>query len=137
PIKTTVLPNGLTVVRVPQNSPGIIAYYTVMRVGSRNEVEPEHTGFAHFFEHVMFKGTKKFPEGTREALLGKLGYSENAFTSDDITVYHLSGPSAPIEQLMAAESDRFKNLDYSEATFQTEAKAVLGEYHKNDAHPEL
>ena len=56
PLKTTVLQNGLTVVRVPFKSPRLVAYYSVVRVGSRNEVEPDHTGFAHFFEHVMFKG---------------------------------------------------------------------------------
>lgn len=137
PLKTTVLANGLTVVRVPFDSPGMVAYYTVVRVGSRNEVEPGHTGFAHFFEHVMFKGTKNWPEGTRDALLGKLGFNENAFTSDDVTVYHQTGPSSALEKLIEVEADRFRNLDYSEQTFQTEAKAVLGEYHKNAANPEL
>jgi zinc protease len=137
PLKTTVLKNGLSVTRVPFASPDQIAFYSVARVGSRNEVEPGHTGFAHFFEHVMFKGTKNFPEGTRDALLGKLGFSENAFTSDDVTVYHVTGPSSALPQLIEVEADRFMNLDYSEATFQTEAKAVLGEYHKNAANPGL
>jgi zinc protease len=108
-----------------------------VRVGSRNEVEPGHTGFAHFFEHVMFKGTKAWPEGTREALLGKLGFAENAYTSDDVTVYHVSGPSTGLEQLIEIEADRFKNLEFSEQTFQTESKAVLGEYNKSASHPSL
>src|SRR4051812_8865543 len=137
PYKTTVLKNGLSVTRVPFNAPEQVAYYSVVRVGSRNEVEKGHTGFAHFFEHVMFKGTKNWPEGTRDALLGKLGFSENAFTSDDVTVYHVTGPTSGLRQLIDVESDRFMNLDYSEATFQTEAKAVLGEYHKNAANPGL
>ncbi len=137
PMTTSTLPNGLTVTRVPFKSPGLVAYYTVVRVGSRNEVESGHTGFAHFFEHVMFKGTKKWPEGTRDALLGKLGFSENAFTSDDVTVYHVNGPSTSLDTLIELEADRFMHLEYSEATFQTEAKAVLGEYHKNAASPGL
>ncbi len=137
PLKTTVLKNGLSVTRVPFNSPGLVAYFSVVRVGSRNEVELGHTGFAHFFEHVMFKGTQKWPEGTREALLGKLGFSENAFTSDDVTVYFVNGPNSALGQLVEVEADRFMHLDYSEATFQTEAKAVLGEYHKNAASPAL
>ncbi len=136
-MKVTTLPNGLTVVRVPFSSPGLVAYYTVVRVGSRNEVEPGHTGFAHFFEHMMFKGTKNWPEGTREALLGKLGFNENAFTSDDVTVYHVNGPSKGLRELIEVEADRFKNLEYPEPSFQTEAKAVLGEYHKNAANPAL
>jgi len=135
--KTSTLKNGLTVVRVPFPSPGLIAWYSVVRVGSRNEVEPGHTGFAHFFEHIMFKGTKAWPEGSAEAMLGKLGFAGNAYTSDDVTVYHVTGPSSGLEQLIEIEADRFKNLDYGEATFQTEAKAVLGEYNKNAANPYL
>jgi len=60
-INKVVLENGLTVLSVPFDSPGIIAYYTVVRAGSRNEVEPGKTGFAHFFEHMMFRGTEKYP----------------------------------------------------------------------------
>ncbi len=137
PMQVSKLKNGLTVVRVPFNSPGLIAYYTVVRVGSRNEVEPGHTGFAHFFEHMMFRGTKKWPEGARGAMLGKQGFSENAFTSDDVTVYLVNGPSSGLEQLIDVEADRFMNLDYAEQAFQTEARAVLGEYNKNAANPAL
>ncbi len=137
PTKTSTLKNGLTVVRVPYASPGLIAYYTAVRVGSRNEVEKGYTGFAHYFEHVMFKGTDKYPAGSREKILGKLGFNENAYTNDDATVYHMFGPASALEQVIDLESDRFANLKYSEQTFQTEAKAVLGEYHKSAASPEL
>ncbi|HVR60812.1 MAG TPA: insulinase family protein, partial [Polyangia bacterium] len=51
------LPNGLQVVVIDYDSPGLVAYYTVVRAGSRNEVEPGKSGFAHFFEHMMFRGT--------------------------------------------------------------------------------
>lgn len=136
-LHTTRLPNGLTVVRVPFNSPGIVAYVTAVRVGSRNEVEPGRTGFAHFFEHMMFKGTKANPEGQRERLLGGYGFDDNAFTTDDITLYQVYGPTAGLEKLIALEADRFQNLEYSEPSFQTEALAVLGEYHKNAAGPDL
>src|ERR671916_641167 len=99
-LKTDRLPNGLTVVRVPYPSQGIIAYVTLVRVGSRNEVEPGKTGFAHFFEHMMFKGTKNNPEGTRERVMGTFGYDDNAFTADDVTVYYSYGPSAGLPQLI-------------------------------------
>lgn len=131
------LPNGLTVVRVPFKSPGLVAYHTVVRVGSRNEVEPGRTGFAHFFEHMMFKGTKNFPEGEREKVIAAYGYDDNAFTTDDITVYHSYGPTAGLLKLVQLEADRFRHLEYSEPAFQTEALAVLGEYHKNAAQPWL
>ncbi len=68
PLQVTKLDNGLTVVRVPFDSPGLVSYNTVVRVGSRNEVEANHTGFAHFFEHMMFKGHEELPRGrAREA----------------------------------------------------------------------
>lgn len=136
-LNTEKLPNGLTVVRVPYPSQGIIAYVTVVRVGSRNEVEPGKTGFAHFFEHMMFKGTKNHPEGDRERIMGTFGFDDNAFTSDDVTVYYSYGPAAGLPQLIEIEADRFRNLEYSEPGFQTEALAVLGEYHKNAAAPYL
>lgn len=137
PISTSKLPNGLTVMRVKTSAPGLFAYYTVVRVGSRNELEPGHTGFAHFFEHMMFRGTKRFPEGARSALLAKRGFTENAFTSDDVTVYTVSGPSSALETLVDVEADRFRNLEYAEEAFKTEAAAVLGEYNKNAANPSL
>lgn len=136
-LKTERLPNGLTVVRVPFRSPGLVAYYTVVRVGSRNEVEPGKTGFAHFFEHMMFKGTKKHPEGEREHILATYGFDDNAFTTDDFTVYHSYGPTAGLDALIELEADRFRNLEYAEPSFRTEALAVLGEYHKNEVRPEL
>ncbi len=137
PTKITTLKNGLTVVRVPFDSPGLVGYYTVVRVGSRNEVEPGLTGFAHFFEHMMFRGTKRYPEGARGAITGKLGFVENAFTTDDVTVYYSNGPSTGLEQLIDLESDRFRNLDYAEPAFQTEALAVAGEYQKSASNPSL
>ncbi|XXF76371.1 pitrilysin family protein [Myxococcaceae bacterium GXIMD 01537] len=137
PLKVERLPNGLTVVRVPFRSPGLVAYYAVVRVGSRNEVEPGKTGFAHFFEHMMFKGTKKHPEGDRERIISTYGFDDNAYTTDDFTVYHSYGPTAGLDALIEVEADRFRNLEYSEPSFRTEALAVLGEYHKNAARPEL
>src|SRR5262245_17768081 len=62
PIRRPALENGLTVYSVPFDSPGILAYYTVVRTGSRNEIEKGLSGFAHFFEHMMFRGTDKYPE---------------------------------------------------------------------------
>jgi zinc protease len=136
-VKSSKLKNGLLVLRVNFPSPGLIAWYTAVRVGSRNEIEPGHTGFAHFFEHMMFRGTRRFPEGARGRLLGKLGFVENAYTSDDVTVYQVTGPASAIETLADVEADRFMHLEYSEADFQTEARAVLGEYYKNAANPAL
>ena len=53
-----ILPNGLTVYVIPMESPGLVAYYSIVRTGSRDECEPGKSGFAHFFEHMMFRGTE-------------------------------------------------------------------------------
>ena len=62
PILQKKMPNGLNVVTIPYDSPGLAAFYIVVRVGSRDEVETGKTGFAHFFEHMMFRGTDKYPK---------------------------------------------------------------------------
>ena len=110
PLKVSHLPNGLTVVRVTFPSPGLVAYVTAVRVGSRNEVEAGRSGYAHFFEHMMFRGTEKNPQGTRERFLLKNGYEDNAFTTDDFTLYHSVGPSAALEQLLDLE-EALQNLE--------------------------
>jgi zinc protease len=135
PVHRTVLDNGLTLISVPFDSPGIIAYYTVVRTGSRNEVEPGKSGFAHFFEHMMFRGTEKYPQDKYNDVLKVLGADHNAFTTDDWTAYHIVASSDALEQIMDIESDRFQRLQYSVEDFKTEAGAILGEYNMNAANP--
>ena len=78
-----VLPNGLTVIMIPMESPGLVAYYSVVRTGSRDEVEPGKSGFAHFFEHMMFRGTKKYPGPVYDSVFTSIGADANAYTTDD------------------------------------------------------
>ena len=137
PIEKTVLDNGLVVLSVPFDSPGILAYYTVVRTGSRNEVEKGLSGFAHFFEHMMFRGTKKYSQAAYNDELKKLGADSNAFTTDDWTCYHMTIPSSALAKAVELESDRFQNLEYDEPAFQKEARAVLGEYNKGASSPFL
>ena len=130
-----VLPNGLRCIVVPLDNPGLVAYLTVVRTGSRDEVEPGHTGFAHFFEHMMFRGTEKYPADLYNKIHVEMGADENAFTSDDLTCYHLIFSKQYLEKVMDTESDRFMNLKYSKPDFQKEAKAILGEYNKSYMNP--
>ena len=134
-VHETTLENGLKVIVVPYDSPGVVTYITVVRTGSRNEVEPGHSGFAHFFEHMMFRGTEKYSSEAYSGELKRLGADSNASTSDDWTRYYITGPSSEIGTMIEIESDRFLNLSYSEDGFRTEAKAVLGEYNKNASNP--
>lgn len=129
------LPNGLRLITVPTDYPNIVALQIVMQVGSRNEVEPGKSGFAHFFEHMMFRGTEKFPAEKYNEILKRAGADSNAYTSDDLTVYHKTFSKEDLETVLMIEADRFQNLKYSVEDFKTEAKAVLGEYNKNSANP--
>lgn len=135
PINQKQLANGLNVVTVQFDSPGLAAFFIVERVGSRNEIEEGVTGFAHFFEHMMFRGTDKYPSDKYNVVLKSIGASANANTSLDRTIYHMTGDATKLEKMFEVEADRFMNLHYSEADFKTEAGAVKGEYTKNFASP--
>ncbi len=137
PIEQHVLKNGLRVAFVAYDSPGLVAYYTLMRVGSRNEPEEGRSGYAHFFEHMMFRGTKTHSGDDYNATVTRLGLNTNAFTSYDMTVYHLYGPAQALPTIIDYEADRFSHLDYPEELFKTEAGAILGEYAKSASQPDL
>ena len=135
PLSVFELDNGLRVVSVEYDSPGIVAYYTVVRTGSRNEVEPGFSGYAHFFEHMMFRGTEKYPTDAYNDVVKRLGADSNAFTTDDWTTYHTVASADALETIMDLESDRFLNMSYSVDDYRTEAGAILGEYNLNFSNP--
>src|SRR4030042_4261207 len=78
------LDNGLQVIFIPMEGSGLVSYYSVVRTGSRDEWEPGKSGFAHFFEHMMFRGTQKYPAAEYNRLVSEMGAEANAFTSDDL-----------------------------------------------------
>ena len=129
------LPNGLRVITVPTDYPNLVALYTVVQAGSRNEVEPGKSGFAHLFEHLMFRGSKNFTPEQRDQILKRAGASTNAYTTDDRTVYHEVFAKEDLEKVLELEADRFQGLQYAEDVFKTETRAVLGEYNKNSSNP--
>jgi len=135
PWTADTLSNGLRVVTVPTEHKNLVAFYIVVRVGSRNEVEPGKSGFAHFFEHMMFRGSENFTPDQRDAIMKEAGAEANAYTSDDRTVYHALFSVQDLEKIMELEADRFQRLKYAEPEYKTEALAVLGEYNKNNANP--
>ena len=135
PVQREVLPNGLTVIMIPMPSPGLISYYSVVRTGSRDEVEPGRTGYAHFFEHMMFRGTKTYPGADYDRIVTGIGADANAFTTDDLTAFHLTFAKEDLETVVKIESDRFQNLSYDTEGFKTEAGAVYGEFRKDQTSP--
>ncbi|MBI2897562.1 MAG: insulinase family protein [Deltaproteobacteria bacterium] len=137
PPSVDTLPNGLRLVTVRWPSPGIVAYFTLVRVGSRDEVEPGKSGFAHLFEHMMFRGTERYPSERYERIIQEMGADNNAFTTSDFTLYTVTTPGQSLPRLVELEADRFAHLSYSEQAFQTETRAVLGEYNKSASSPDL
>lgn len=128
-------PNGLRLVTVPTDYPNVVALYIVVQTGSRNEIEPGKTGFAHLFEHMMFRGTKETPTAKYEAIMREAGASSNAYTSNDLTTYHTTFSKEDLETMVRVEADRFQHLEYTPDVFKTETLAVLGEYNKNSTSP--
>jgi len=137
PFKATEvsLANGLKVIIIPTGFPNLVSVQIPVQTGSRNEVEPGKSGFAHFFEHLMFRGTPKTSPEKYRQIMSKAGARDNATTGDDATRYYSTFAKEDLETILSTYADMFQNLAYSEADFKTEARAILGEYNKNSAEP--
>lgn len=135
PMTVDKLDSGLTVVTVPFSAGGATAFYTLVRAGSRDEVEAGKSGYAHLFEHLMFRGTEKVSAREYERRMQGLGSDNNAFTTDDFTMYTPMIPKESLGELIDLEADRFQHLSYSQAAYKDETGAVLGEYNKDFSNP--
>ena len=129
------LENDLRVIVVPTGLPHLVSLQIPVQTGSRNEIEKGKTGFAHFFEHMMFRGTERFPSHKYQEVMTRVGARQNAYTTDDYTNYHATFSVKDLATVLELEADRFQNLNYSIEDFQTESRAVLGEYNKSSANP--
>lgn len=129
------LENGLRVMVVKTDYPDVVSLQIPVSVGSRNETQAGKTGFAHFFEHMMFKGSEKFPESVYSSILKNSGVDNRAYTTNDYTNYHLNFSKQHLDKVLELEADIFQNLTYTEEQFRTEAQTVKGEYLKNNASP--
>ena len=119
------LGNGLTVIVSEDRSTPLVTVNTLYGVGSRDE-DPERTGFAHLFEHLMFGGTERVPDF--DAVVTAAGGESNAFTSCDITNYYVTLPSQSLETALWLESDRMRLLDFSERNLRVQQSVVTEEY---------
>ncbi|HEY8836134.1 MAG TPA: insulinase family protein, partial [Dehalococcoidia bacterium] len=104
--ETRTLTNGLRVIAVPTGFPNLVSLQIPVQTGSRNEVEPGKSGFAHFFEHMMFRGTERYPAAAYEEIITRAGARQNAYTTDDYTNYHITFAREDLETVLALEADR-------------------------------
>ena len=120
------LPNGLRLVTVPAEFPNIVSVFVVVQTGSRNEVEAGKTGFAHLFEHIMFRGTDKYPPEKYGDVLKRAGAASNASTNSDATTFHTTISKEDLPQILAMEADRFQNLKYTPGGLQDRNRRGAG-----------
>jgi zinc protease len=120
------LENGLEVVVIPDHRAPIVTNMVWYKVGSADEVAGK-SGLAHFFEHLMFMGTKNQRDGGLGKAVAEIGGQHNAFTSYDFTAYYEKVPSSALKSMMAFEADRMRNLVLNENVVSNERKVVLEE----------
>ena len=128
------LPNGLRVLSAPDHSSPTVAIQVWYHVGSKDD-PPQRSGFAHLFEHIMFKSTKNMKSEMMDRLTEDVGGFNNAFTADDVTVYYEVVPSNYLETLIWAEADRLSGLNVDDANFKSERDVVKEEYRQSVLAP--
>lgn len=131
--ETYKLPNGLTVYLLNDSSTPAVSVYIGYKVGSRNE-QIGKTGISHLLEHLLFRGTKLFPEQELNSMLYTSGAQYNAFTSYDLTVYYETLPGKYLEKALMLEADRMKNSELAAESIAREKGIVTSELegYKND-----
>jgi len=125
-IKKLHLQNGLKVLTLENHFIPIVSYYTFYKVGSRNEI-PGITGISHLFEHMMFKGSKKFKNISFDKILEPMGGYSNAYTSRDMTVYYENFPPDVLKLVVELDSDRMGSLNLVSKELDSEREVVKEE----------
>jgi zinc protease len=125
-VQSFTLDNGLRLLVWPDRHIPNIAFYNWVHVGSRNE-STGSTGLAHFFEHMMFNGTRHHAQGEFDRLMEASGASNNAYTSQDVTVYQAWFPRAALALVLELESDRMAHLSFAPAVVENERQVVYSE----------
>lgn len=125
-VKTFILKNGMKFLVLEDNSIPNANMYLFYKVGSRNEY-PGITGLSHFFEHMMFNGSKKFGPKMFDRVMEYNGGSNNAYTTSDLTVYTDWFPASKLEVIFDLESDRIANLNIDTGMVNSERGVVLSE----------
>ncbi len=124
------LANGLRVITLEDHSVPVAAIQVWYRVGGKDD-PPGRSGFAHLFEHMMFKSTRRMPSETLDRLTEDVGGENNAYTAEDVTVYHEVVPSNHVQRLLWAEAERLASLTVDARNFTLEREVVKEEYRQS------
>src|SRR5919109_3308831 len=128
------LPNGMRVLSAADRSSPTVAIQVWYHVGSKDDPQGR-SGFAHLFEHIMFKSTKNMKSEMMDRLTEDVGGFNNAFTADDVTVYFEVVPSNYLETLLWAEADRLSGLNVDDPNFKSERDVVKEEFRQGVLAP--
>jgi zinc protease len=132
--KGRTLPNGLHFYSIEDHSSPTVAVHVWYHVGGKDD-PANRSGFAHLFEHIMFKSTKNMKSEMMDRLTEDVGGENNAFTAEDVTVYHETVPSNYLQTLIWAEADRLASLNVDEANFKSERSVVEEEFRQSILAP--
>ena len=121
------LANGLRVIAAPERGSATVTVHVWYRVGGKDD-PAGRSGFAHLFEHLMFKSTRYLKSEQFDRLTEDVGGFNNAFTAEDVTAYHSTVPANHLERLLWAEAERMSNLNLDEANFKSERLVVQEEF---------
>jgi zinc protease len=128
--KKRTLPNGLTVYSAENHGSPTVAIQVWYKVGAKDD-PTGRSGFAHLFEHMMFKSTRNMKSEMMDRLTEDVGGENNAYTTEDVTVYHETVPSNYLETLLWAEADRMAHLSVNDGNFASERSVVKEEYRQS------
>jgi zinc protease len=134
PVQEHHLDNGLTVLTREVRVAPIVSFWVWYRVGSRNET-PGITGISHWAEHMVFKGTKRFPKGETDKLVATHGGTRNGFTWVDYTAYYETMPSEHTAIAVGIEADRMANSTFDPDEVASERGVIISEREGNENHP--
>lgn len=126
PVEHFSLSNGLKVVVMPNDRIPVVTHLLMVRAGGADDPYGK-SGLAHYLEHLMFSGTKNFPEGTYERAIARIGGEQNAFTTRDYTLYYATVPKQHLPMVMTMEADRLANLEMGETQTARELKIITEE----------
>ncbi|MCL5037228.1 MAG: insulinase family protein [Chloroflexi bacterium] len=130
----SILPNGMVLLTKEVHSAPVVSLVVGVNVGSRNE-RLGVTGMSHFLEHMLFKGTEKFPPGEISKILNQRGAEFNAYTSNDLTAFYETLPKDFLKSAMYIEADRFVNSVIDPEEFKHERVVILSELEGGENDP--
>ncbi|HDT12681.1 MAG TPA: insulinase family protein [Candidatus Marinimicrobia bacterium] len=129
------LANRMRIVVIPMKNARYVSFATMVMTGSRDEIDPGYSGYAHLLEHMMFRGSENFSTDDRVRIMYRYGGDSNAYTGMDYTCYTVRCDPEGWKEILHMEADRLLRLSIKEDDFKAETGAVIGEFGISEKYP--